>query len=128
MERFSLVPYDDYRNSLISVHRSTNLVSRDSLRRSNLFEQMPKMQAEDPSLKNLSVNKSKMLDFFGGAKNSQSSASQVTDANKSKRADDLQRNTSIADASQWCPDLKKDLEEEKKSSATNAVFSPTKNL
>ena len=44
------------------------------------------MSAEDPSLKGLSVNKSKMLDFFVG-KNSQSSASQVTDAHISKKND-----------------------------------------
>ena len=60
------------------------------------------MQAEDPSLKGLSVNKSKMLDFFVG-KNSQSSASQVTDAQISKKAaDDLERNTSAIEV-QWDP-------------------------
>lgn len=63
--RFSLVPYDQYRNSLIQVGRESNNMSEQSQRRSNLFESFNgQLKPNDPSLKDLNVHKEKMVDFF----------------------------------------------------------------
>lgn len=66
-ERFSLVPYDNYRHSLIQVHRNSNLFSNETARRSILYEKFSSRQKEsfaDPSMAKLTVNKDKMLNFF----------------------------------------------------------------
>lgn len=64
-QRFSLIPYDRYRNSLIQVGRESNNMSELSQRRSNLFESFNgQLKADDPSIKDLNVNKEKMVDFF----------------------------------------------------------------
>ena len=48
-ERYSLVPYDNYRSSLISVSRESNTMSRDSIRKSSLYESFSsKKTHEDP--------------------------------------------------------------------------------
>ena len=63
--RFSLVPYDQYRNSLIQVGRESNNMSETSQRRSRLFESFNgQLRADDPNVKELDVNTEKLLDFF----------------------------------------------------------------
>lgn len=63
--RFSLVPYDQYRNSLIQVGRESNNMSETSQRRSRLFESFNgQIRADDPSFKELNINTEKLLDFF----------------------------------------------------------------
>ena len=71
-ERYSLVPYDNYRNSLISVERASNSMSRDSLRKSSLYESFSSKNAhDDPIIKDLNVNTGKMLSFFDVDKKSE---------------------------------------------------------
>ena len=73
--RYSLVPYDNYRSSLISVERASNSMSRDSLRRSSLYESFSsKKTHEDPNIKDLNVDTSKMLNFFDVDKKSEKGA------------------------------------------------------
>ena len=66
IERYSLVPYDNYRNSLITVTRTSQMTDRDSLRRSKLFECFSQNNTNPEEFKDLNVNTEKMLDFFGG--------------------------------------------------------------
>jgi len=60
--RFSLVPYDQYRNSLIQVGRESKNMSVSSQRRSQLYETFNQINAED--VKDLNVHTEKLLDFF----------------------------------------------------------------
>lgn len=71
-ERYSLVPYDNYRSSIISVERASNSMSRESLRRSSLYESFSSKNAyDDPIIKDLTGNAEKMLSFFDMDKKSE---------------------------------------------------------
>ena len=59
------MPYDNYRNSLITVTRTSQITNRDSLRRSKLFESFSQNNTNPEEFKDLNVNTIKMLDFFG---------------------------------------------------------------
>ena len=59
------MPYDNYRNSLITVTRTSQITNRDSLRRSKLFESFSQNNTIPEEFKDLNVNTIKMLEFFG---------------------------------------------------------------
>jgi hypothetical protein len=72
IERYSLVPYDNYRSSLISAGRASNSMSRESLIRSSLYESFSsKKTHDDPIIKDLNVDTGKMLNFFDVDKKSE---------------------------------------------------------
>lgn len=94
------MPYDNYRHSLIQVHRASNpIISKESDRRSILYEKFNSRSKEsfrdiDSSLNSLTVHKDSMLNFFMDYKSQRININESDEADKNtKRTGTKERNT-----------------------------------
>lgn len=130
-ERYSLVPYDNYRFSLIEFHRNSK-VSEEAARKSDLYERFTQRDLKVDDIKHLNLNHSKILNFFMDSNKKPAAAERPTDiaenpaeGSQSERSDFSTDSAEVQiDEEGKITELKHQLNPGKRTSSTAAAAQP----